>query len=115
VSGALAREPAERSAAGPSWCPAAASSFQPRSKRPVGPAHTAVSGWIERNRSRETQIASGYTHRCDSAAFVVGPTGLALDRDRDVLYVASTGDNEIFAIHHASEMHSDRGLKARSS
>ena len=27
----------------------------------------------------ETQIASGYAHRADSAAFVVGPTGLAYD------------------------------------
>jgi sugar lactone lactonase YvrE len=55
----------------------------------------------------ETQIASGYVHRCDPAAFVVGPTGLALDRDRGILYVASTGDNAIFAVHDASERTSD--------
>lgn len=46
----------------------------------------------------ETQIASGYLHRCDSSAFVVAPTGVALDGDHDVLFVASTGDNEIFAV-----------------
>jgi hypothetical protein len=58
---------------------------------------------------KETQIASGYLHRCDSAAFVVGPTGLALDPSGDTLYVASTGDNEIFAIRNASHQESDRG------
>lgn len=59
---------------------------------------------------KETQIASGYLHRCDPAAFVVGPTGLALDRDRDVLYVSSTGDNAIFAIPDASDRTSDAGM-----
>jgi hypothetical protein len=57
----------------------------------------------------ETQIGSGYTHRCDPAAFVVGPTGLALDEERGTLYVASTGDNAIFAIRDASDTHLDRG------
>jgi len=57
-----------------------------------------------------TQIASGYLHRCDPAAFVVGPTGLALDADKDILYVASTGDNAIFAIQHASVTASDAGM-----
>jgi hypothetical protein len=58
----------------------------------------------------KTQIASGYVHRCDPAAFVVGPTGLALDRERDILYVASTGDNAIFAIRDASDRASDASL-----
>jgi hypothetical protein len=31
----------------------------------------------------------------------VGPTGLAYDQANDVLYVASTADNEIFKIRHA--------------
>jgi hypothetical protein len=31
----------------------------------------------------------------------VGPTGLAYDEQADVLYVASTSDNEIFKILHA--------------
>ncbi len=57
----------------------------------------------------ETQIASGYAHRCDPAAFVVGPTGLALDQTRDVLYVASTGDNAVFAIRNASSTPRDGG------
>jgi hypothetical protein len=57
----------------------------------------------------ETQIASGYTHRCDDNAFVLGPTGLAFDKARDILYVASTADNKIFAVHHASGRDDDRG------
>ena len=51
--------------------------------------------------TREIQIASGYTHHSDPAALVVGPTGLAYDVEKDVLYVASTGDNEIFAVQNA--------------
>lgn len=57
----------------------------------------------------ETQIASGYVHRCDPAALVVGPTGLAWDSSSDVLYVASTGDNAIFAVARASTATSDHG------
>jgi hypothetical protein len=56
-----------------------------------------------------TQIASGYKHRCDKAAFVVGPTGVALDVDHDVLYVSSTADNAIFAIENASDTPFDAG------
>ena len=58
----------------------------------------------------ETQIASGYLHRCDPAAFVVGPTGLALDKRTDTLYVSSTGDNAIFAVADASTRSSDAGM-----
>jgi hypothetical protein len=58
----------------------------------------------------ETQIASGYLHRCDSAAFVLGPTGLALDEHTDTLYVSSTGDNAIFAIPKASGRKTDGGM-----
>ena len=50
---------------------------------------------------RAVQIGSGYTHHGDPAAFEVGPTGLAFDARRDILYVASTGDNAIDAIHDA--------------
>lgn len=57
-----------------------------------------------------TQIASGYLHRCDPAAFAVGPTGLALDKNQDILYVSSTGDNAIFAISDASDRRSDAGM-----
>ena len=58
----------------------------------------------------ETQVASGYMHRCDPNAFVIGPTGLALDRDRDVLYVSSTGDNAIYAVAGASRVTKDEGV-----
>lgn len=59
---------------------------------------------------RETQIASGYAHRCDPAAFVVGPTGVALNKETDTLYVSSTGDNAIFAIRNASFRTTDAGM-----
>jgi hypothetical protein len=47
------------------------------------------------NVNSKTQIASGYLHRTDPA-LVVGPTGLAFDPLRNVLYVASTGDKRDF-------------------
>lgn len=50
-----------------------------------------------------TRIGSGYTHEPNAAAVVVGPTGLAYDRSRDTLYVASTADNKIFAIADAGD------------
>lgn len=49
-----------------------------------------------------TVIASGYRHRGDPAAFEVGPTGLVYDSAQDVLYVASTEDNAVFAVQHAA-------------
>lgn len=48
-----------------------------------------------------TQIASGYKHRTDPAAIVLGPAGLFYDKGADVLYVASTADNAIFKVPHA--------------
>jgi hypothetical protein len=48
--------------------------------------------------TKEVQIASGYLIRTDPAALVVGPTGLAYDAANDLLYVASTGDNAIYAV-----------------
>jgi hypothetical protein len=56
-----------------------------------------------------TQIASGYAHRPDPAAFLLGPTGLAYDAKHDTLYVASTADNEIFAVNKASKIQSGTG------
>ena len=38
----------------------------------------------------------------NAAAVVLGPTGLAFDSDADTLYVASTADNAIYAVSHAS-------------
>jgi hypothetical protein len=57
-----------------------------------------------------TRIASGYLTRTDPAALVVGPTGLAYDREKNVLYVASTGDNEIFAVSDAARRMTDAGM-----
>lgn len=57
----------------------------------------------------ETQIASGFAHQTNSAALVVGPTGLAFDAKTDTLYIASTGDNAIYAIKHADDTHTDQG------
>ena len=57
----------------------------------------------------KTQIASGYTFRTDPAAFVVGPTGLAFNPGTDTLYVASTGDNAIYAINNAEFSFSHNG------
>ncbi|WP_432260968.1 hypothetical protein [Cupriavidus sp. TMH.W2] len=54
-------------------------------------------------------IASGYMHRPDAAALVIGPTGLAYDAAHDVLYVASTNDNAVFAISHAAALTQDNG------
>jgi hypothetical protein len=51
---------------------------------------------------KATVIASGYTTVTDPTAFVLAPTGLAHDRETDILYVASTADNAIFAIPRAS-------------
>ena len=56
-----------------------------------------------------TRIASGYGFACNSAAAVVGPTGLAYDRSKAILYVASTSDNEIFAVPGAGHADSDQG------
>jgi hypothetical protein len=58
-----------------------------------------------------TRIASGYAFRTDPTALVVGPTGLAHERATDILYVASTGDNAIFAVPHASARSSPPGGK----
>ncbi|MDR3099095.1 MAG: hypothetical protein LBV73_18735 [Paraburkholderia sp.] len=57
-----------------------------------------------------TIVASGYLHRTDPAALVVGPTGLAYDPLRDVLYVASTGDNAVFAVYGAAATNHDGGM-----
>lgn len=48
-----------------------------------------------------TVIAKGYTVEPNSAALVLGPTGLAHDETTDTLYVASTADNAIFAVPSA--------------
>lgn len=59
--------------------------------------------------SDPTVIASGYVSRCDPATFVVAPTGLVYDRRRDRLFVASTGDNAVFAVDDAAHRTSSGG------
>jgi hypothetical protein len=59
--------------------------------------------------SKSTQVASGYLHRCDPAALVVGPTGLVYDSSDDLLYVASTEDNKVYALAHALTTTGDAG------
>jgi hypothetical protein len=54
-------------------------------------------------------IASGYVHRGDPAALFVAPTGLVYDFLRNLLYVASTGDNAVFAIPNPVTRTSDGG------
>ncbi|HWO30445.1 MAG TPA: hypothetical protein VNO32_16750 [Candidatus Acidoferrum sp.] len=58
---------------------------------------------------RETQIASGYLHQCDPVTFVDAPTGLVYDAQRDVLYVASSADNAVFAVSNAGATEKDHG------
>jgi len=48
-----------------------------------------------------TVISSGYTSKENDAALILGPTGLAYDPRADVLFVASTADNMIFAVANA--------------
>ena len=54
-----------------------------------------------------TQIAHGYAFAPNSAAVVVGPTGLAYNPFTGLLYVASTDDNAIFAIPFAAITNKD--------
>jgi hypothetical protein len=49
----------------------------------------------------KVSIANGYTQMPNDAALILGPTGLAYDAKSDTLFVASTADNEVFAIHNA--------------
>jgi hypothetical protein len=57
-----------------------------------------------------TQIASGYTHMCDPVTFVDAPTGLVYDPRIDVLYVASSADNAVYAVSDAGDRTHDGGI-----
>ena len=59
--------------------------------------------------TKATQIASGYGHQCDPVTFVDAPTGLVYDPATDVLFVASTVDNAVFAVSAAGTGTSDGG------
>jgi hypothetical protein len=54
-------------------------------------------------------IASGYVHRGDPVSLFVAPTGLVFDGQRNLLYVASTGDNAVFVIPNPVARTSDGG------
>jgi hypothetical protein len=56
-----------------------------------------------------TQIGSGYTVAPNAGAVILGPGGLAYNSKTDTLYVAATGNNEVFAIAHASKTYADNG------
>ena len=45
-----------------------------------------------------TVIGSGFSERTDPAALVIGPTGLGLSRNADLLYVADSINNRVAAI-----------------
>jgi hypothetical protein len=45
-----------------------------------------------------TVIGTGFNHRTDPAALVLGPSGLAYDAAHDVLYVASSSDNAVYSL-----------------
>jgi len=62
---------------------------------------------------KSLQISSGYGHRGDPAALEVGPTGLAYDAGRDILYVAGSFENAIFAVPNAGHIVADGGMGYR--
>jgi hypothetical protein len=66
-------------------------------------------GWDTVEVKSQKTIASGYSVACNPAAFVAGPTGLARDEKRDLLYVASTMDNAIYVVKDASDRRTDGG------
>ncbi len=53
-----------------------------------------------------TIVATGFSHRTDPAALVLGPSGMAYDPSHDILYVASSTDNAIYEIPTAVATHS---------
>jgi hypothetical protein len=57
-----------------------------------------------------TQIGSGFAHRTDPNALVVGPTGLVLEGDD--LYVADTGNNRIQVLTGVESTLGDLGAGA---
>jgi len=57
----------------------------------------------------KTTIASGYLFQCDPVTFVDAPTGLVYDAKNDLLYVASSADNTVFAVSNAASRNNDGG------
>ena len=58
------------------------------------------------HRGEEVRVGPGDP----GAAFEIGPTGLVYVAKTDTLYVASTGDNAIYAIPHAGKTRTDQGI-----
>jgi len=58
---------------------------------------------------KKTVIASGYQHQSDSVTFVDAPTGLVYEADHDMLFVASTVDNAVYAVQNAEKATSSKG------
>ena len=56
------------------------------------------------------QVGGGYSHRLDPNALVLGPSGLAYDAANDILYVASSSDNAVYAIPNAGSVQSYTGM-----
>lgn len=58
-----------------------------------------------------TIVATGFSHRTDPAAIVLGPSGLAYEASNDTLYVASSADNAIYKIPTATTTNSTVGAE----
>ncbi|MFZ0685380.1 MAG: hypothetical protein WAM89_07530 [Terriglobales bacterium] len=54
-------------------------------------------------------IGSGFNHRPDPAALELGPSGLRFDSVHDILYVASSMDNAVYALSGAAKANSSLG------
>jgi hypothetical protein len=57
-----------------------------------------------------TAIATGFTHRTDPAALVLGPSGLFYEPYHDRLYIASSSDNAVYTVDHAGAATSARSV-----
>jgi hypothetical protein len=66
-----------------------------------------LSGGMFTVQSKAT-IAS-YSFQCDPVTFVDAPTGMVYDPKKDILYVASTLDNAIYAVSDASKRNDNGG------
>jgi hypothetical protein len=71
----------------------------------VSYAHDGTSMYV----NAITTIGSGFTHRTDPAALVLGPSGLFYDQYHDVLYVASSTDNAVYTLAGAGAATSSIG------
>jgi DNA-binding beta-propeller fold protein YncE len=56
-----------------------------------------------------TTVGSGFNHRTDPAALVLGPSGLYFDALHNVLYAASSADNAVYALAGAGTTTSTLG------